>query len=161
MKQELGPLGSADFLTAKELRQELSDHLASMKEVFYRADKYMRIPLVTGTAVAGNLTIKSTVGPYQGYAWDIAFIGVAGLTGGGTPDVVQLLFDGGPQYPWWVFTGAAPNYLQRFSRGQMVMLPGETITLQSVGTFAATGPITLYGAIRTETPAVKLGSILA
>jgi len=161
MKQELGPLGTADFLTARELREELGHHFTGLVQTFYRADKYMRVPLVIGQAAAGSLNIVSSVGPYQGYSWDISMLGIAGLTGGATPDVVQLFFNGGPAVPWWQFNGAAPNFIQRFSRGQLVMYGGETIQLVSVGTFAATGPITLYGQIRTEMPTEKLGATMA
>lgn len=158
-KQQLGAIGSIDMLTAPELREELGHHFSALTRQFYRADKFMRIPLVVATPSAGAVSFTSTVGPYEGYAWDIGFLGVAGLTGGTTPDVLNLLFDGGPTFPWWQFTGNA--FLQRFSRGQLVMLPGEVFKLQSVGSFAATGPVTLYGSVRTEMPAEKLGAVLA
>lgn len=163
MKQQLGGLGVVDLLTAKEMKETLDDSLGSrldnLVRDLFRADKFMRVPLVTGTPAGSALSIDSTVGPRQGYAWDISMLGMAGLSTGTTPDIVNMLFNGGPQLPFWQFNGN--NFAYTFSRGQMVMLPGETISLRSVGTLAATGTITLYGAIRTEMPAEKLGMTFA
>jgi hypothetical protein len=159
MKQDLGPLGAVDLLTARELNESLGHHFDLLMQRWYRADKFMRVPLVTGTASGGVLNIVSTVGPAQGYAWDIGLLGVGGLTAGTTPDLVNMQFGGGPGVTWWQFTGNA--FVSKFSRGEMVMLPGETFTLLSQGSFAATGPIVLYGNIRTEAPADKISSIFA
>jgi hypothetical protein len=146
------------MLTPKELREELGHHFSALVRQFYRAETFMRIPLVTGFASSGVLSLASNVGPNQGYAWDIGFLGVAGLTVGTTPDIANMYFAGGATVPWWQFNGNTPMYT--FSRGQMVMLPGETISLQSVGTFAATGEIILYGAIRTQMPTERLEKVV-
>jgi hypothetical protein len=123
----------------------------------YRAVKPMRLPLVQGTPSGSALSVDSQVGPQQGYAWDISMLGIAGLTTGTTPDVVNMHFNGNTNLPWWQFNGN--NFAYTFSRGQLFMLPGETISLRNVGTFNATGLITLFGMIRAEVPAEKLGMI--
>lgn len=146
------------MLTAQELREALGHHFSDLVRQFYRAETPMRIPLVTGVASGGTLSIASTVGPEQGYAWDIGHIGVSGLTAGGSPDVVNMFFSGGPNVPWWQFNGN--NFAYTFSRGQMVMYPGETITIASTGTFAATGMVMLYGMIRSNMPTEKLGKVV-
>lgn len=156
MKQDLGPLGTADLLTQKELNESMGHHFDLLIQRFYRADKYMRLPLVLGIAAAGSLNIASTVGPRQGYAWDISHFGVAGLASG---DVVGIQFAGGPPLNMWQLTAANP--VNTFSRGQMVMLPGETLTVVNIGTFTSTAQITLYGQIRTEAPAEKMSAVLA
>lgn len=158
MKQTIGPLGEIDLLTSGELKDTLGHHFSALIREFYRAESFMRLPLVTGQASGGVLTVTSGVGPQQGYAWDIGHLGIAGLTTGATPDVVNVFFDGGPAVPWWQLNGN--SFATTFSRGQLVMYPGETITLRSVGTFAATGIVTLFGMIRTQMPTEKLSKVL-
>lgn len=162
MKQNAGPLGVLDFLTKDELRDSLQPFTHKIDTIIremHRAETFMRLPLIQGQAVGGALNIQSTVGPYQGYAWDIGLLGISGLTPGATPDIVNMSFGGGPNVPWWQFNGNSFAYT--FSRGQLIMLPGETITLQSVGAFAATGLITMFGMIRTEMPSEKIAAVIS
>lgn len=163
MKQNAGPLGVLDFLTKSELQETLhgtvTHKIDAIIREMHRAETFMRLPLIQGVASGGNLTITSQVGPYQGYAWDIGLLGIAGLTPGTTPDVVNMYFNGGANVPWWQFNGNSFAYT--FSRGQMIMLPGETITLQSVGAFAATGSVTMFGMIRTEMPSEKIAAVIS
>jgi hypothetical protein len=163
VKQNAGPLGILDLLTKPELEESLhntfSHKIDHIIREMHRAETFMRLPLIQGYASGGVLNLVSTVGPYQGYAWDIGLLGISGLTTGTTPDVVNMTFGGGPAVPWWQFNGN--NFAYTFSRGQLVMLPGETITLQSTGAFAATGQITMFGMIRTEMPSEKIAAVVS
>ena len=148
---------------------ELDDSLAAYRKAAdagQRAEahaiKYGRLnPPVRGQAAAGVLqmggdfpnsgaagTIVAAPQPKAGYAWVARRISVSGLTAGSTPDIVNLhrktpnlnslpVTSSGV----WQFNGN--NYAYTFSHHQMVFLEGETPVLTSVGTFAATGTITL------------------
>jgi hypothetical protein len=155
MRQQITAGGYFDFLTKSELHETLTGTLDDKIRDRYRGIKPMRIPLVTGTAANSVLIIDSSIGPEQGYAWDIGMIGIAGLTTGVTPDIVDMYFNGNTMLPWWQFNGN--NYAYTFSRGEMMMFPGETISLRSVGTFNSASQVILFGMIRAEVPAEKLG----
>lgn len=151
-------LAPLDLLTREELDAVMSKHADRFMRQRVRGDTFMRLPLVYGTAANGALNIVSNVGPDGGYMWDISMLGISGLTAGATPDVVNMSFVGSATLPWWQFNGN--NFAYTFSRGQMVMFSGETITLQSVGTFNATGQIILFGAIRAQVPSEKIETVI-
>jgi hypothetical protein len=166
VKLELG--AELDILDHRQLDHSL-DRFAGMIREEARGMKYRRIPQLAGQAVAGVLDIGgdspagwsgAKVGPASGFAWEISLITVAGMTAGGSPDIVNLYIIGaGSAIPWWQFNGN--NFAYTFGKGQLVLLPGETLRLASVGTFAATGTITLTGSVRAQMPAEKLGYVAA
>jgi hypothetical protein len=149
-------LGEAfETLTKPELKEGLAEHLAETEQrAIARGKKYGRLnPPITGQAAGGLLqmggdfpntgpagTAVQTVQPRPGYAWAMRRLSVSGLTTGTTPDIVNLYRRTGSR-PVWQFNGN--NFAYTFSFAEMVYLEGETPILQSVGTFAATGVITL------------------
>jgi hypothetical protein len=127
----------------------------------WRAVKYMRLPQMSGKAASSALAIgagAAQVGPEGGYAWVIRRLIVSGMTTGGTPDVANLYVNdsGANQQPLWQFNGN--NFGYTFGKGELVINGGEIMLLASVGTFAATGLITLSGSL-IEVPAEMLGKI--
>jgi hypothetical protein len=164
---ELG--AELDLLSPGELDKSLDRVAGNIKRHMDSSAgvKYRRIPQLSGTAATGVLNIGGDagagvtwngqpVGPGQGYAWILGLVTVAGLTAGAVPDIVNLFINGaGSNIPWWQFNGN--NFAYTFGDGELVLYPGETLSLQSVGAFAATGRITLTGSVRSQVPAEKLG----
>jgi hypothetical protein len=144
-----------ETLTKSELREGLDEHYLNLEQrALARGKKYGRLnPPVTGQAVAGVLQMggdypnSGPAGglvqppqPRAGFAWAMRRVSVTGLTTGTTPDIVNLYRRSGGR-PVWQFNGN--NFAYTFSFAEMVYLEGETPVLVSVGTFAATGIITL------------------
>ena len=157
--------GGSTFETATpaEVRQIVAEERAieeAREREAFRGIKWMRLPLLTGTAASSALSIgqASQVGPASGYVWSLRRLIVNGLTSGGTPDVVNLFSNSaGTSIPLWQFNGN--NFGYTFSKGEMTLRPGEILLLASVGTFAATGQITLSGEL-IEVPAEMLAKLL-
>ncbi|HEY2089896.1 MAG TPA: hypothetical protein VGH54_28230 [Mycobacterium sp.] len=167
VKLELG--AELDMLTKPELDESLTEAAKLVREQV-RGVKYRRLPQLAGIASGGVLDIGGDanaggtswngqpVGPDQGWAWEIRLLGVAGLTTGATPDIVNIYIRGaGSALPWWQLNGN--NFSYTFGKGALVLLPGETLRMASTGTFAATGTVTLFGSA-TQLPAEQLGKLL-
>ena len=123
-----------------------------------RGYKWMRLPVISGTIASSAITIGNTkgqvCGPTSGYAWSIRRLVVTGLTTGTTPDIVNLYVnDAFSRAPLWQFNGN--NFGYTFGRSELVIMGGETLSLQNVGTIAATGTVTLSGELE-EIPAEML-----
>ncbi len=132
---------SYDLPSAAEIRQvmaaELREHL--------RGIKYGRMPVLSGTASGGTLsmgghTSPDVIGPEMGYAWVIRHLWMSGLTSGTSPDKANLLVN---SQTWWQFNGN--NFAYTFGPGELVLQQGESWAVQSTGTFAATGTISFGG----------------
>lgn len=165
-----------DILNKGELDKSLTAAVAGARAIVreeLRGKKYRRLPQLAGVASGGVLNIGgdagggpggtwngNPVGPGQGYAWEIKLLSVTGLTSGGaTPDIVNLYILGaGSALAWWQFNGN--NFAYTFGAGDLVLLPGERLQLQSVGTFAATGMVTLAGSV-WQYPAEMFGKVAA
>ncbi len=158
-----------DLLNKRELDQSLAPALDFVREQ-QRGVKYRRLPQLSGLPSGGALNIGgdvgagvtwsgAPVGPAQGFAWVIGLLSVNGLASGVSPDVVNLYINGaGSSLAWWQFNGN--NFAYTFGDGQLVLMPGETLSLVSVGTVAATGRITLTGSVRAQVPSQKLGLVV-
>lgn len=123
-----------------------------------RGEKWFRLPLITGKAVSSVLQagFPQTVGPDGGWAWSLRRIVITGMTRGATPDIVDLFFNDFTTQPVWEFNGN--NFGYTFGRLELVMRPGDVLLMQSVGTFAATGNVTLSGEY-IELPAEQLAKL--
>lgn len=145
-----------EVLTQGELDDSLCRSYDRAALAMVRGIRYRRLPILSGAAVSGVLTLGVTApesGPDSGFAWSLRRIFVNGLTGGATPDVVQLFRNGGGEQPMWQISGASPG--QTFGRLEAVLLGGETLVVASSGTFAATGQITVSGEL-IEVPSEML-----
>jgi hypothetical protein len=139
-------------------RAEIAEIVSAQLRELYRGVKVLRIPLITGTASGSALSIgqAQVVGPDSGYAWSVRRMVVSGMTTGVTPDVANLYVNSTTSPPLWQFNGN--NFGYSFNDGELVINPGEIMLLASVGTFAATGLITVSGQV-VEVPAEMLGKL--
>lgn len=122
---------------------ELKDALNAVR-VPYQAMTMMRLQVINGSAAAGALNLGGDANPVHtpdtGYVWALRHLVIAGLTRGATPDIVQIFR---AQLPVWELNGN--QYAQTFGRGEIMVNQGETLSYRSVGTFSATGQITIHG----------------
>jgi hypothetical protein len=128
-----------------------------------RTKKFVKIPQLTGQAVGGVLNTggDSNVqrcGPDLGYIWSISYLAIEGLTTGASQDTVQIFrsTNTGQGRLLWQLTGNQP--VSTFGKGQLPVWPGDTLYVVSLGTFSATGPVTLSGAAR-EVAAQRMGEV--
>lgn len=146
MKTVIEPGASIDTLTKGELSEELAAQTQAAYRQLARSVKYLRLTpqstAVKNSAFVLDGTTLST-GPREGFVWTVRRLGVAGLTAGPTPDVANLYRNGTTGLPAWQFNGN--NFIYTFGKGEMLLLPGETLSLVSLGTIAATGQVTLFG----------------
>lgn len=143
----------ADMVAAHEAQRER-----------VKGDKAIRLPLVRGTASGSALTLggdtntaagQTPVGPDLGYVWSVRHLVIEGMTAGATPDVMNILRNG---RIIWQLNGN--QFAQTWGRGEIVLHAGETLQYQSVGTFAATGPIIAHG-LAQEVIAEMIGKLYA
>jgi len=150
MRQTLDIGAEIDMLDAGELDTVLSQHYQRWLQNAARSVKYSRFG-PAGAAVASSAVTfdgsgngqNTGVGPREGFAWSIKRLAVAGLTSGTSPDVVNLYRNQPSGSPIWQFNGN--NFAYTFGKGEMLLLPGETLSFASVGTLAATGKVTISG----------------
>ena len=137
----------------------------------YRGVKWMRIPALQGNVTAAGINLGENVGgaegfqdrvaPDEGYAWSIRRVIVAGLAAGATPDVVNLYRSSSGQQGGllWQFNGN--NFGYTFGKGQMTLMPGDSMTLVSVGAVtAAVGTLITVSGEAVNVPAEMLGKLL-
>lgn len=80
-------------------------------------------------------------GPDQGWIFSLQRLVIEGLTRTATPDIVQITSGG---RVIWELNGN--QYISTWGKGAMMVLQGEYLGYQSVGTFqATTGKITISG----------------
>lgn len=160
-KVKLSAGAEIDFLNKEELGQALKEWDA-FELARIRGVKWMRLPeLLSGKAAGGVLSIGETtgitIGPKSGYLWSLRRLVVDGLTSGATPDVVNLYRGTPAGRPLWQFNGN--NFAYTFGKLTQTLMGGETLALASVGTFTATGQITLSGEL-LEIPAELAGKFV-
>lgn len=126
-----------------------------------RTRKIMRIPQIEGTPAGGALSMGGDSGPQrcgpdQGFVWSLSGLSIEGLTSGASQDTVQIFrnSNSGPGRLIWQLTGNQP--VSTFGKGQRILFPGEALLVVSVGTFSATGTITLSGETR-QVSAERIG----
>jgi len=125
-----------------------------------RAVKWLRAPLVLGTpkssAVTAGANFGSVSGPEQGYSWSIMRLFAQGLTEASTPDIINIFSNDGLTAGSYLWQLNGNSNAATFGKGHLVIHGGETLNFTSVGTFSATGTITL-GANVWEVPTERLG----
>jgi len=143
-----------------DMRQVIQEELHERA----RGIKFMQLPVyLTGKPVSNAITLgvtkgQSPLGPEQGFVWGITRLIVTGLTqSAGSPDIVNIYLNdnfGGPV--WWQFNGNTFGY--NFGP-PLVLQAGTTLSLQNVGSIAATGTISLSGEL-WEVPAEQAWRLL-
>ncbi len=141
----------------ERLTHEQVEAQAQMR-VWLRGTKPVRLPLVTGKAASSALTLGGDAGggpdasPAPGFVWSIRHLVIEGMTASATtPDVVNILRNG---RIIWQLNGN--QFAQTWGRGEILLNSGETLTYQSVGTFASTALIIAHG-LAEEVPAEMVG----
>ena len=151
-----------EVVTPGELQATLSQHEAWREIARMHGIKHMRLPEnLSGKAASSALALsvangQPAVGPREGYIWVARRLVVNGLTSGASPDVVNLYHDSTTGQPLWQFNGN--NFGYTFGKLEITLNGGETFALASVGTFNATGTITLSGEV-VEVPAELKGKL--
>lgn len=126
--------------------KEIADLVGAQERERARGEKDMRLPQIYGKASSSAITLGTgiaQVGPESGHKWSLRRIVVNGMTNGGTPDVLNMYVNDVNSQPIWQFNGN--NFGYTWGRREMVINPGEVILFASVGTFNATGTITVSG----------------
>jgi hypothetical protein len=120
----------------------------------------IRLPLITGKAVAGVLALggdtntvsgQPPVGPDLGYVWSVRHLVIEGLTAGANPDAVNI--SRGPRLVWQL---NGNQFAQTWGRGEILLNSGETLTYTNSGTFASTAVIIVHG-MAEQVPAEMVG----
>jgi len=150
MRQTLEIGSEWNMLDSDELDAVLSKHYQQWLQNAARSVKYSRFG-PAGTAVASSAVTfdgsgnaqNTAIGPRDGFVWSIKRLAVSGLATGTTPDVVNLYRNKPSGTAIWQFNGN--NFAYTFGKGEMILLPGETLSFASSGTLAATGQITITG----------------
>jgi hypothetical protein len=153
----------ADILSPEENRRHLAEQFGAWERAALSGIKLMGLPSLQGSAVGGVLSLGNAAprcGPDSSYIWSISRLVVTGLTAGATPDVVNFYLNdtrAGTGPIFWQLNGN--QFGETFGRGQMPVFGGEILLCQSVGTFAATGVITVSGTA-WQVPAEAVGKLL-
>ena len=119
--------------------------------------------VVLGEAWSANGTVQlysgQVMGPNEGYVWSIRHLACNGLATGGSPDELNIYWNGhmGGQQPVWQLNGN--NFAYTFGRGEMVLRGGEKLIAQSVGSMTSTNQVTLYGSA-IEVPSELIGKLV-
>jgi hypothetical protein len=146
-----------------EIREDFSSVWEQQQRARVRGIKWMRLPeTLSGKPVSNAITLgvatgQTPLGPESGYIWTLTRLVVTGLTAGATPDVVNLYRNdrfAGP--PLWQFNGN--NFGYTFGKLRVTLGAGDTLSLQNVGSIAATGLITVSGEL-IEVPAERAGEL--
>lgn len=157
----VGTDASFETVTPAEHQNITAKLLWEVQRDRYRGVKFLSLPQLQGTAAAGALALgygTQRTGPGQGFVWSITKLVVSGLTAGATPDVVNFFVNHETAaVPWWQLNGN--SFGETFGRGQMMMNPGDFLLCYSLGTFAATGQITVGGQV-LEVPAEQAGKLI-
>lgn len=155
-KVEIRAGGIIDTVNKDELGEALAQAQATEYEKI-KGLKPIRLPIVTGTPASNALTMGGDTGqgivtPQEGYVWSLTHLVIEGLTASSsTPDVMNVLRS---NRIIWQLNGN--QFCQTFSLGQLVLLPGETLQYENVGSLAATGLIIAHGAV-WNVPAELIG----
>lgn len=117
------------------------------------AGSYPQVPVVIVVPAGGaTLSINAVAAGTAGSFYAGQFSAAPAAT---ADDKVNLFIIGASgSVPWWQFT--ATNFAKNFGKGDLIVMPGERLALQSAGTFNSTATIRLIGSV-WQVPAEKLG----
>ena len=160
--------GAVGFLTKGDLDDSLHAYREESELELARGLKYFRLPRLyavpsggtvrLGEAWAGQPYTGQVTGPREGYAWSIRRLAASGLGTGTSPDILNVYRNGVSLEPFWQLNGN--NWGYTFGRTEMLLLGGERLMAQSVGSLVSTVQITLTGDA-VEVPAEMIGRLVA
>lgn len=174
MRVKLDVGATIDTLNRDELRAELEKYRAegdAQAQGAMRGIKYFRLPRLYATPANGTIVLGEawsalgtgqpytgqSAGPNEGYVWSIRRLACNGLGTGATPDELNIYRSGHSSDPVWQLNGN--NWAYTFGRTEMVLLGGEKLIAQSVGSMTGTGQVTLTGDA-IEVPAEMMGKLV-
>lgn len=146
MKNIIQPGATIETLTQNELHHELAGVSQEFFRQFGRGVKYLRFGPVAANVANSAFTIDGSTGatgPRSGFCWAIRRITVWGLATGSSPDLANLYRNANTGIPVWQFNGN--NFAYTFGKLELLLLPGETLSLASSGTITATGQVSISG----------------
>jgi hypothetical protein len=129
--------------------------------------KYFRLPTLYATPAAGTVVLGQSwagqsytgqiISPNQGFVWSIRRLSVNGLGTGSTPDILNVYRNGTGIAPCWQLNGN--NWGYSFGPTELLLLPGESLVMASLGSLVATSQITVTGDA-IEVPQAMLGKLV-
>lgn len=150
MKTTLELGAQLDTLNAAELQQALDMQTQNWFRQYARGVKYMRFGPFTATIASSAFSFdgsgagqNAATGPREGFVWTIRRLLATGLGTGATPDVINFYRNQATGIPVWQLNGN--SFGVTFGKGEMVLLPGETLSFANSGTVTATGTVTVSG----------------
>ena len=150
-----------ETLTQDELGQELHRAAQISQQEMARSVKYMRFGPFSTSVASNAFKFDGTtlgIGPREGFVWTIRRMSIDGLNSGATPDIANIYRNNvgtGPRV--WQFNGN--NFAYTFGKTELLLLGGETVSLVSAGSIAATGTI-LWSADYLEVAAEEIFKLL-
>jgi hypothetical protein len=152
-------LNSIDGRLERMDKRQADIERARVQEQISGVKAGLRLPVIRQAGAnpftAGGDSLPFLQKPDEGRAWYLRHLSIQGLTSGSTPDVVNILRAG---FVIWQLTGN--QTCQTWGKSDILVRPGESLSYQSVGTFAATGVITITGGV-DDWPAEKIGQAVA
>ncbi|HEY1673327.1 MAG TPA: hypothetical protein VGG50_11475 [Streptosporangiaceae bacterium] len=152
---------SADLLTPTEHRDILVKVIRGLEAEAVRGIKHMRLPQLQGV-VSGTATLllghDQKCGPDSGFAWCIRRLVITGLSGGTSPDIVNVYINNAEGVPVWQFNGN--NFGYTFGKGEFTLYGGDHLLVANDGALTATGMVTIAGEV-TSVPQEMLAKIVA
>jgi hypothetical protein len=165
MSQGLVSVAKEELLSV--FREALTENRDKQQLDVVEGIKYFRLPtlyatpasgtVVLGEAWAGQPYTGQQTGPNQGFVWSIRRLSANGLGTGTSPDILNVYRNGHSQPPVWQLNGN--NWGYSFGPTELLLLPGEKLIAQSLGSLVSTTQISLTGDA-IEVPQAMLGKLV-
>jgi hypothetical protein len=170
-KQDAGPIGTLDILTAPELKEALGHAIDPVMRAL-RGEKLMRMPTARitasgSTANLGQIQGDAPLGPESGYLWRVAHITVTSSAITDTARYVLYVGTDVTDYSqirlWDAQTGGATpgqNVNVGYNPGSRAMwiFPGEQVYAQILG--ATSGNSYALAGVAAQVPAEMMGKLI-
>ena len=171
-KVKLDVGATIDFLNKDELMDALAQHRqeADVQEQEYiKGLKYIRLPRLYATPASGTVRLGESwsgnnysdqiISPNSGYVWSIRRLVVTGLGTGTSPDIINFYRNGiGAGIVLWQLNGN--SFGETFGKTEMILLPGDKLVAQSVGSMTSTNQVTITGDA-VAVPSVMIGKLIS
>ncbi len=154
-------------LTRDELAEVLREDREAVEAARLEGVKYFRLPRLYATPASGTVVLGESwsgqpytgqsIGPNQGFVWSVRRLTCNGLGTGTSPDILNIDRNGLHTDPVWQLNGN--NWGYSFGPTEMLLLPGEKLVAQSLGSLVATVQVTLTGDA-IEVPQAMIGKLV-
>ena len=154
-------------LTRDELAEVLREDRQAVEAARLEGIKYLRLPTLYATPASGTVVLGQSwsgqsytgqiIGPNEGYVWSIRRLSANGLGTGTSPDILNVYRNGTGVAPVWQLNGN--NWGYSFGPAELLLMPGEKLVAQSLGSLVSTVQVTLTGDA-IEVPFAMLGKLV-